>query len=179
MIEVSPKLMADRFDQFQPGDLFLFQLRSDEPGVALVAEAPSRNGEKMSLVFGPRLPGSDVAGPRLTNALGPDVAGASFGKEFSIKLPVDAAGWTRKEPAHNCPTLLVMGAKIYFRATWEYDLYFIDASNGLVESQAGIPLDQSRVPRGPYLFAVAWEIVTTEPEPRCILRAPFPEPAAP
>ena len=179
MIEVTPKLTVHRFDQLQPGDLFLFQLHSEEPGVALVAQSPSLNGEKMSLVFGPRLPGADVAGPRLTRALGRDVAGASFGKEFSIKLPVDTAGWTRKEPARDCPTLLVMGAKIYLRATWEYDLYFVDASNGLIESQAGIPLDQSSVPRGPYLFAVAWEIVTTEPEPRCILRAPFPEPAAP
>jgi hypothetical protein len=174
----TPKLTVNRFDQFQPGDLFFCQLHFDElAGVALVAEQPSPDPKKMLLWLGPRFPRDHIAGPQLSLRLGPDAAGASFGKEFSIRLPVDAADWTRKDPAPDRPTLLVMGAKIYFRAIWDIpgigsDFYFIDASNGLIEPIPGIPVNQNRVPREPYLFAIAWEIVTTELEPRSILKYP-------
>ena len=176
---VTPKLTVDRFDHLQAGDLFLFQLRSDEPGVALVAKSPSPDSKKMSLLLGPRFPRGEVTGPQVSLALGPDVAAASLGNEFSIRLPVDAANWTRRDPASERPTLLVMGAKIYFRAIWDIpsigsDFYFIDASNGLIEPISGIPVNQVRAPREPYLFAIAWEIVTTEPEPRSILKYPLP-----
>jgi hypothetical protein len=54
-MEITPKLTVTRFAQLDPGDLFIVP-NGDEALVAIVAEDPTQNGEKLMLTLGPNIP---------------------------------------------------------------------------------------------------------------------------
>jgi hypothetical protein len=145
--------------------------------VGLVAEYRDPDPQNLLLPLGPIFPGNDP-GPRLMSG---HFAAVSFGRDFTIRLPVDPKNWTDKEPDRDCNCLTLSENGLYFRANGNPDPdgrfvpCFLNAANGVVEViQGSLPPGRFTRPAGTLAFALAWEILTTEAEPQTILKYPFP-----
>jgi hypothetical protein len=175
-MDSTPKLKIDRFAQLHPGELFLFEY-GNARCVGLVAEYRDPDPQNLLLPLGPIFPGNDP-GPRLMSG---HFAAVSFGRDFTIRLPVDPKNWTDKEPDRDCNCLTLSENGLYFRANGNPDPdgrfvpCFLNAANGVVEViQGSLPPGRFTRPAGTLAFALAWEILTTEAKPRTILKYPFP-----
>jgi hypothetical protein len=88
--------------------------------------------------------------------------------------------WTATEPPRDCNCLLITEGKVYFRANGnpipaqEFISCFVNADGGIVKIIPSPPPGRYAHPPGTPAYAVTWEIVTTEPEPRTILKYPYP-----
>jgi hypothetical protein len=169
-----PRLKVERFAQLEPGELFLFE-HSSVRCVGFVCDYRDPDPTKLLLVLGPEYPG-EIKSPTLLNI---NVTAISFGKEFSIVLPVDRHQWCEDEPRHDHHCLLVTNAGIFFRADGAISPHqgfvscFVNAATGIVEViNSPSPGTYAR-PRGTAAYALSWEIITTESEPRSILKYPF------
>jgi hypothetical protein len=136
----------------------------------LKAEDPDQNGEKLVLPFGPKFPEMSD-GPNLLPWRAMDVI--SFGKDYVLRLPPYAGGWSKTEPPENVLCMLVTDKKCYLRSN------FVPMSNGsgpcYIELHTGlIHVDGQSFhggytrPRGVRAVAIEWEMVTTEAKPRVI-----------
>jgi hypothetical protein len=56
-LEIEPKLRLCEFEELSPGDLFIY-FHDNGSCVALKAEDPTQNGEKLIVPFGPAFPRS-------------------------------------------------------------------------------------------------------------------------
>jgi hypothetical protein len=83
--------------------------------VAMNAVDPAKDGDKAFVTLGPTFP-DGVIGPTLTNASGVTVV--SFGKEFLLRLPCEATGWTMGEPPPDKPAVLVTDRGSFFVPTF-------------------------------------------------------------
>lgn len=171
---VTPKLKVARFAKLRSGELFLFE-HDHIQCVGLVAEYRDPDPKKLLLALGPKFPGN-LSGPCLVGSV--SVTTVSFVKEFSIRLPVDPKYWTDTEPDIDCYCLAASENNLYFRANSHtvpgqpFIRCFVDAASGIVEVNQHRFGEFARPP-GILAFAVSWEIVTTELEPRTILKYPF------
>jgi len=175
-MEITPKLTVTRFAQLDPGDLFIVP-NGDEGFVAIVAEDPTQNGEKLMLTLGPTFP-AGTSGPRLVHCAGMTVP--SLAKAYVLRLPCQPGGWQANEPAPDKSCILVTERSAYWRANFDsarigaFRACYIDIATGLVQTTGRAPFQQFAMPGGPAAFAVAWEIATTEKEPRVLLAYPVP-----
>ncbi len=172
----TPKYKVERVAQLGPGELFLAELRGVH-FVGLVCSYDGPGSNKPILPLGPRFPdGND--GPTLLDV---HLTAVSFGSEFVIRFPVDPEQWMESEPARDCQCLLAIENNLYFRANGSPDpgalTYYVNAVTGVVEVMPGVPPGRPMKPSGTGAYALAWEIVTTEPKPRVILKYPFPDTA--
>jgi hypothetical protein len=171
---ITPPLKVARFAKLDAGELFLFEHDSTRC-VGLVAEYRDPDPERLLLALGPKFPGN-LTGPSLIGTL--PVTTISFVKEFNIRLPVHPKYWTDVEPDIDCYCLVLSESNLYFRANSHtlpgqpFIRCFVNAASGIVEVNQYRPGEFAR-PMGTLAFAVSWEIVTTELEPRTILKYPF------
>jgi hypothetical protein len=152
-MKTTPKITVTRFEQLKSGDLFIW-LDEDERCIALKAENPEMNGEKLIVPLGPKFP-REVGGPRLLKWAATTVI--SFGQNYEIELPTAPECWlpTHPKQAQNC--LLIAEDAIFFRANSsprpdEFEPCYIRATNGVVNFTR---------PPGIFAFVVGWKIVTT------------------
>jgi len=173
-------LKVARLATLESGELFLFAHHSstgDTSCVGLVADYRDADPQKLFLLLGPQFPGH-ITGPHLITSI--PATTISFGKNFAIRLPVDPDSWTETEPSHDCNCLLMTDGGVYFRANGNpipgqgFTSCFVNADGGIVEVIPSLPPGRYARPPGTPAYAVKWEIVTTEPEPRTILRYPYP-----
>lgn len=159
-----------RFAQLNAGDLFLL-LDVNCRCVALCVESTT-DKDKLMVPIGPNLP-SHIKGPSLLE--GSRATVISFGKNFSVRLPVEPDSWLDSEPGHDTPTLAVTDeGGIYLRAQFTgfgtQPVYcFVNIADGTICSNA----HSYTQPKGIKAYATAWELITTEATPRLIVKAPF------
>ena len=180
MILTPASLKVARLATLEPGELFLFTYHSstgDTSGVGLVADYRDPDPQKLLLLLGPQFP-RHTTGPHLISSI--QVTTISLGKDFAIRLPVDSDSWTETEPHPDCSCLLITDGSVYFRAngnpipSQRFISCFVSADGGIVEVIPSSPPGRYARPPGTPAYAVTWEIVTTEPEPRTILKYPYP-----
>ena len=171
-------LKVARWNELTAGDLFLFQ-SSELKAVGMICEL---GVSRRWLCLGPQFP-KQANGPVLREH-GLDAPVVSFGKNYNIKLPVKSEDWYEAKAVAEFPEnfhwLLVVGCKTYLRARLRlpqthhpaaFTAWFVDVKTGGVEIN---DQEQPSMPSGPAAWAANWEIVTTEPAPRTILKYPPP-----
>jgi hypothetical protein len=178
-MQIVPAPRITRFAQLNSGDLFFWR-HGLGACVAIVAEDPTPGGEKFALPLGPEFP-VDVTGPTLINANGTTVV--SFGKEYVLRLPVRPKEWLDTSPPRDTHCILVTEQGTYFRANFSrqpvlFSPCYVDVVTGLICARSSGSAGQFVTPSGTQAFALQWEIVTTESNPRAILRYPYPSPSA-
>lgn len=174
-MEITPHFKLARFAQLEPGDLFICP-NDDGAFVGIMAKDPTEEGEKLMLTLGPTFP-PGVSGPSVVRCAGMTVI--SLGKEYVLRLPCQPGGWLGNEPAPDNSCILVGERGAYWRANFNstrtggFKACYVDIATGVVHTVGRTPFQQQfAMPSGPTAFAVAWEIVTTEKEPRVILAYP-------
>jgi hypothetical protein len=169
VLKIEPKLQLCKFEELSPGDLFIY-FHDNGSCVALKAEDPTQNGEKLVIPFGPAFPRS-VNGPCLLE--GPQTNVISFGKDFILRFSSYAEGWSASEPTENTVCILKTRDRFFLRANFspriaEFLPCYIDMSTGLINADTEGLQDRFTRPRGIWAVAVEWELLTIEPEPRLI-----------
>lgn len=172
-MELFPDASATRFEQLEPGTLFLNLHR--HRFFALKTGAFRSGTQATTMVcLGPGFP-DGVQGPSILECHAPAVL--SFGRGFSVFLPTDPAAWdTELQLGAGGPSgqVAMVGESAYVFATmgqWgqRTTYYFVDLRTG--EPLQGLP--------GRPLYTSRWEIAIVKPHhpPRVLLSYP-PEAAA-
>ena len=169
LVIVEPRLRACRFSQLSGGDLFVF-MHGSGSCIALKVVDPTGNDDPLLMPFGPAFPG-ELDGPYLLPRQNADVI--SFGKEYVLKLPTHAEGWSQSEPDRETLCILITTEGYFIRANsadrpGEFRPCYVDLTTGRIQAnENGLHREFTR-PRGASGIAIEWEMVTTEPEPRLI-----------
>lgn len=168
-LKIEPKLRLCEFEELSSGDLFIY-FHDNGSCMALKAEDPTQNGEKLIVPLGPAFPNS-VNGPYLL--VGRQINVISFGKDWILRFPSHAEGWSRSEPGVNVPCILKTRDGCYLRANFssriaEFLPCYMDMSTGLIHASTGGLQDRFTRPAGAGMVAVEWELMTVEPKPRLI-----------
>jgi hypothetical protein len=147
---MTPGLKVDRFEQLEPGELFICP-RLQGPCLALKAEDPERNGEKLVLPLSNIQRGGNE--PRLYRPS--PMTTISLGKDYTIKLPTTPDGWSVEDPDAEVFCLVIFHDVVFFRANFSFDpkvfnQCLVRASDGIVVCR-GVP--------GIPAYALRWEIV--------------------
>lgn len=164
-MEITPKLINTRPPQADPGDLFI--VRDDTGSYVALAVKDPHDGDRFVLVLGPASP--HVAKTSVLTGFPPSTIITSFGKEYSVRLPVEASAWLNLEPqAGHC--LVLSADKLFIRALYQHfgqaiNVY-ISLADGLLAVDASGHFTR---PRDHCTYAVKWDILTIEREPRFIL----------
>lgn len=162
-----PFAESKRFEQLEPGDLFLF-FSHEHKFVALKTQRPPTGDRSEMVILGPVFP-DDVQESYLLPWEAQTTL--SFGKSFSILIPTDLDSWSLRGPSRDPVCLAVADGRSYictngssFRS--EYLPCFVDLETGVVI--------EWRLPGHP-VFTNQWEIVTsaTYQPPKSILRFPL------
>ena len=169
VVKIEPKLRLCEFEELLPGDLFIYFFDNGSC-VALKAEDPTQNGEKLIVPLGPTFPNS-LDGPYPLQ--GRQINVISFGKDWILRFPSHAEGWSSSEPSANVPCILKTRDGCYLRANFspriaEFLPCYIDISTGLIHANTEGLQDQFTRPAGGGVVAVEWDLMTTEPKPRLI-----------
>lgn len=166
-MDVFPNLSVCRFEDVEPGELFLFEHREGKC-VGFAAECNDRgNVEKLILPLGPRLP-AGLTGRQLFRDR---MAVVSFGREFRLLLPVTGNEWEYDEMHRGDNWLVATKTTSYFLADGFAGDYrrlecFVDISNGQILLNR--TNDMFIRPVGMSAYPITWQLVTAEPEPRVI-----------
>jgi hypothetical protein len=108
----------------------------------------------------------------------PQATVISFGNDFQLRLPVQVDAWATEPPAIECPCVVIADGITYFRANFAPALMrpqacYVDLATGVILTRGP---ERSQVyvsvPSSVAAFAVRWELLTAEPEPRGILKYP-------
>jgi hypothetical protein len=171
-MEVIPPARVTRFEQLEPGDLFLY-LQGREHFYALKTEKPKNGDQSQMVLLGPNFFG-EVAESFLV-AWQPATV-VSFGKSCSILLSNDPASWASAGSTRSRVCLAIAGDRAYIctnggLSSQHYFPCFVDVKTGaIVEKQL------------PELaaFTNAWEIVVlgANHPPRRILKYPLEQTTA-
>jgi hypothetical protein len=170
----TPKIRVERFAKLQPGELIRFEVQGVS-SIGLVCDYQDHEPEKLLLLLGPNFP-NPYNYPTLVKL---NLTAVSFGTNFLLRLPVDLTSWSEAEPNFDCNCLMVIGDEIYFRANGSPDhtrgfvSCFINARTGVVQVTSGLPPGRYARPIGTAAYALSWEILADELEPRLILKYPF------
>jgi hypothetical protein len=176
-MKIIPALKVVRFAEASPGDLLIVPIADRGRGtVAIVAEDPTRNGQRYLVPLGPVFP-DDAVGPSLVSP--GEITVVSFGKNYVLRLPVGCNGWSESPPPRETIGIFVNSvnsSNAYFRADagpapGRLDCYVEIATGRINVSGTGINQQYIR-PTGTHAFAVEWEFVTDERETRSILKYP-------
>lgn len=169
---IDPKVTVTRFAQLQPGDLFIYPSANDG-FVALKVKAP--DGDMMFVPMGPRFP-DGLAYPRLLDE--PRGIVISFGKGYTLHLPTRPESWRSEEPSPETHCIVVADDGLHVRANFippseGYKPCYIALQTGTIVTAVSGRMQPYVAPRGHMSFALEWELVTQEPEPRRILAYPW------
>lgn len=173
-MKITPPLKVTRFAKLAPGTLFIC-LHSAGTWLAIVAEDPTRNGEKTGMLLGPDIPTEFVGLPLIDLSSNTVI---SFELEYELRLPISAAGWRNSPPAPSEHCLLVLqsddGPHPYWRANCRTGLgqfkdCYVDSVSGQIVAGR---MHEYTQPAGVGAYAIEWGLWTIEAEPREILRSP-------
>ncbi len=163
-MKMIPAARAVRYEQLEPGELFLFV---DEGTYALKCRQEEGERNKM-LVLGPSF--MDAGGPYLVGWQG--LAVLSFGRDFSILLPSAPEAWAPRPADPSQVWLTVAEDRTFVRANigpsaQHFVGGYVDLETGQVHERI----------RGSALFTDTWEIAVlgANNPPRTILKFPLPE----
>jgi hypothetical protein len=173
-MKIVPSVTVARFEQLSPGDLFIYP-HGEGSWVAMKVEDPTRDGDKLMLVIGPTFP-AGLSWPSLVQA--PTATVISFGKEYILRLPSEASGWMAGSPAPDKCCIGVTEKGAYARASFRpaqsgFQACYVDMATGMIEARGTGRSLSFALPPGILTFAVAWELLTSEKEPRVILACPW------
>jgi len=164
-MEIFPSVTVGRFEQIQPGDLFVFL--GERNCYAIKTEKPS-NGDRSGLVvLGPAFP-YPANESFLLPWQGANVV--SHGKNFSVLLPTDPAAWFETGSTREPVCLAVHEGKVFVCANGGPSPgHFFQC---YVELETG-KIIEGRLPGAAYTNQ--WEIVITHPKlpPRTLLKFPL------
>ena len=168
-MDITPTVRVDRFAQIAPGDICILDY-DGTTGIALKVEDPASFGDKLILPLGPPFPPGAV-GPTLMAERNATVI--SFGKDYTLQLPVGPDGWTGTEPPPATSCVVLAGEGVYLRANFarqghEFQGCYVELRTGRILSGA----HAYRRPPGIRAYAVKWSLLTNEKEPRVILSHP-------
>jgi hypothetical protein len=168
-MEIIPPAKVVRFEQLEPGDLFLY-IDHRHTFYALKTQQPASGDRSTMVLLGPTFL-EDVKESFLLPWQGASVL--SLGKNFSVLLPTDAAAWSWTGPSR-APVCLAVAEENTFICTnggmspQHYFACFVDVKTGAIVEQ--------RL-RSAALFTNTWEIalLSANHPPRTILKYPLPE----
>lgn len=166
-MEVLPKVRAARFEQLEPGDLFIY-FDKREAFYALKTQELPNEGRSGMVLLGPKF----IEGVRESLLLSWQPATVlSLGKNFSILPSLDPAAWTNSEQGRVPVWLAVADENIYICANGSpspsrFYPCFVEVNTGAVIER--------QLP-GIATFTNAWEIVVaaTNFPPRSVLKYPL------
>lgn len=152
-MEVEPALIAQRFSQLEPGDLFICPSWLPDC-FALKVVDPAAGGDTFLLPLGPTFP-SDQYQPRLYVEQGTTI---SFGKDFIFRFGTDPEGWSENEGQLDYYCAALADEKVYFRANCDshagrYQRCWIELSTGIISHQ--------RLP-GIAAYSNRWELMVPQ-----------------
>lgn len=150
-MQVVPNVKVTRFEQLEPGDLFIMLYR-DRSCLALKAVDQLGNGDKLILPLDPSFT-KRALGPHLLGWQG--ATAVSFGRDYTVRLPTASEAWAIQAPEYDVFCLAVTSDHIYFRAnfsTYENDFRacWVRAADGEVIYDRLPPI---------MAYALQWEIV--------------------
>jgi hypothetical protein len=108
----APKIQVQRFNQLDPGDLFIF----DFDGilvVALKAVDQMQDGDEVIVPLSLELPPEHGVAQFLSSQ---SCSVISFGKEYSVSLSPLNTGWMFQPPSPSTPALALKGNELFVRA---------------------------------------------------------------
>ena len=170
-MKISPGVTVARLAQLKPGDLFFHPVETG-PFIGMVVHDPTRDGDGLIMSLGPTFPVGAKC-PRLVSA--PYATVISFGNDFQLRLPSQVEGWASEPPPFECPCIVVAERTAYFRANFSPasmppQACYVDLATGIILTRGpGQSQVYASVPPGVAAFAVRWELLTIEAEPREIL----------
>jgi hypothetical protein len=172
-MRIDPKVAVMRFQQLSPGDLFIYPY-TEGSCVAMQVVDPTSDGDILMLPLGPIFP-PGFSCPSLIH--GPAATVISFGKEYVLRLPCRANGWLIGPPSFDKHCIAITQTGAYIRANCRppesgFHACYVDMATGVVHATGSGRFQEFAPPPGVLAFAVEWEIVTDEQEPRVILTFP-------
>lgn len=173
-MEVTPSMKSRRFEELDPGDLFLMYHETEWYVAVAVRDPKAVNNpnakDKMVLLLGPS--SSAVSRVPVFTSFSQRMPVVSFGKDYTLQLPCDAKSWLDDEPsAEGC--LVLADDKPCMRATFGFPNQntqcYIDLKDGkLITNAAG----NFAYPSGRCAYTLDWALLTAEKKPREILSSP-------
>jgi hypothetical protein len=166
-MEIIPPVRATRFEQLEPGDLFIFMDRQ-HAFFALKTQQPPTGDRSTMVLLGPTFIG-DVAESFLVPWQPATVL--SLGKAFSILPSLDTVSWSPTGPNRTPVCLAVVGEDVYIctnggPSPQHYIPCFVDIKTGAIIERhlPGIPA-----------FTNTWEIAVLHANhpPQSILKYPL------
>ncbi len=174
-MDIEPKFEMTCFERLSAGDLFIF---SDQNGpcTGIAVDDPTSSA-KSAVLLGPSFPPEVAHPPLLGIRSGTTVL--SFGKGYAVRLPCRPNGWLSTEPGPDKQCLVVTEYGLYMRAYFllyhvrKFCPCYVGIQDGVVVTTGKSVGNEYTLPRGTALYAVQWELLTTERKPRAILSYPF------
>lgn len=166
-MDIIPPVKVARFEQLEPGDLFIFMDRV-EKSYAIKTQQP-RNGDRSQMVLlGPVFP-QDVSESAIVGWQ--PVTTLSFGKNYSILLPTDSKSWSLSRLDQTSVCLAIADGEAYVCTNGA--AYARDYFRCFVEVGTGKILERS--PPGEIAYTTDWEIavLSAKHPPRTILKYPL------
>ena len=169
-MNVFPQVSVARFQQLQPGDLFI--LLDSESNCVGVKTAKPANGDPSEIaLLGPSFPRGNT-GPFLVSWRGANCV--AFGQDYTVLLPTSPSAWSESEPPIDVLCLACVDQRMYVRVNGDksgrpfFPCYVDLASGAIVEKSLSAVA-------GIAAYASQWEIVATHPnvQPRSILKVPY------
>jgi hypothetical protein len=171
-MKVVPDLIVTRYAQLKAGELFLY---SHEKGlsVAIAAANPVELGDLYIVTLGPKFPPT-MTGPTIHSPNGSSSL-LSYGGEYVLRLPAGSQAWSSEPPAAGLPCVAVAQEDTYIRANAAppgrgFHPCYVSAKQGRILGSGTV---MQYFPLRDPIFALEWEILTTEEKPRTILSCPF------
>ncbi len=171
-MEFIPPIRTERFEQLEPGELFLF-MNHNHKFFALKTQQPSTGDKSQLVLLGPNFPESVTESFLLPWQAATTV---SFGKNYSIVLPTDAASWSLDGPNRQPVCLAVANDRPYIctnggQSPSHFFQCFVDMKTGAV-IEGSLP--------GRPVFTNCWEIVILRDQqpPSSIIKYPLRPDAA-
>jgi hypothetical protein len=168
-MEIIPSAKVTRFEQLEPGELFLY-IDGRYTFYALKTQQRSSGNQSMMVMLGPSFI-EDSKEAFLLPWQGATVL--SLGRNFSIILPTEAAAWSWKGPSRVAVCLAISEDAAFICANGgfspqQYFPCFVDVKTGAVI--------EGRIPASA-LFTNTWEIAVLGPNhpPLSVLKYPLPE----
>lgn len=162
-----PPLRAARFEQIEPGDLFIY-IDGGDTFYALKTQALPGGEQGGMVLLGPQF----VAGTQESFLLNwQAVTVLSLGKNFSILPSLNPADWSADGPMRQPVCLAVVDEKIYIctngaTSPMRFNPCFVDVASGTVVE---------RRPPGIAAFTNTWKVAVLSPDhpPRVVLQYPL------
>jgi len=147
-MKIAPNIVVKHFDELDAGDLFIYDFEGGaSAGIKIID--PGQNGDLGALLLGPQFPGEQNA-PHLIAA--PKKTVVSFGKDFTIALPIAPAFWAINEAPTSVASMVIDATNcVYFRVSHE------EQGDRLIDVNTG------KISNGPasdiFAFPKSWKIV--------------------